>query len=318
MERKSDEHLRFRVGSNIYELNIRPEIEEFQINEFLSVKLEDDECVIYVNGKPFNQCSYILISVPKIDANIDLDCIDQFAEHYSTEHEKVKEIIDKRTELFAHASNLQAWYEHDYDTRILHSNLSFPLLKKLAAEGDLLARKVFKDEVVVRIASGYENVIIFLLKEDYLDIFSKEEFLLLFEENKKYFPKSLWVWLIKYLYKYDKILMCFLLQGLAVNLMIKGRIFKRAVIQEYILDKDAPNFLGKKYVRKSQVDIRKASHALQNGIWGTTRHSHTSTQWSMLDRSLRWSAYDIQSHKAACKALINTIKTTIGGWKKRA
>ena len=51
-------------------------------------------------------------------------------------HEQEHSLIDPETEFMGHCSNLQAWYEYDYDLRILHSSLSIPLLKKLAFLGD--------------------------------------------------------------------------------------------------------------------------------------------------------------------------------------
>ena len=39
--------------------------------------------------------------------------------------------INSEMEFWAHCSNIQAWAENNYDTQMLHSNLSFPLLKKL-------------------------------------------------------------------------------------------------------------------------------------------------------------------------------------------
>ena len=53
--------------------------------------------------------------------------------------------------------NLQVWAEMNYDTRILHRNLAFPLLKKLAQVGDPIAKKALKDEIAKRFLSG--NVI---------------------------------------------------------------------------------------------------------------------------------------------------------------
>lgn len=93
--------------------------------------------------------------------------------------------IDPEEEFQAHCSNIQAWAENEYDTRILHRNLSFPLLKRLYQEGDVVARKVFKDEVAQRVGMGNSNTILFLCIEGYLEVFNGEEFDCLLEENKK-------------------------------------------------------------------------------------------------------------------------------------
>ena len=89
--------------------------------------------------------------------------------------------IDSEVEFWAHCSNLQAWAENNYDTQMLHANLSFPLLKKLTIAGDPLAKEVFKMEILKRFKSGDLNVMTFLIKEGYLDYFEWEEYDLLFE-----------------------------------------------------------------------------------------------------------------------------------------
>jgi len=78
--------------------------------------------------------------------------------------------------------NLQVWAENGYDTRLLHRNIAFPLLNQLSKEGDLTAKKVFKEEIAVRFSSGHETVMNFLLEGKYLEILSKEEFDLVLSE----------------------------------------------------------------------------------------------------------------------------------------
>ena len=56
------------------------------------------------------------------------------------------------------------WYEHRYDTRLLHYNLSFSLLNELS-HYDPVAKSVFKEELVKRYGSGCENVVNFLRGE---------------------------------------------------------------------------------------------------------------------------------------------------------
>lgn len=70
-----------------------------------------------------------------------------------------------------------------YDSRLLHSNLSFPLLRKLAEAGDKTAKKVFKDEIAKRLEGGNVNVIKYLLIEGYLSFLNENEIMSL--ENDK-------------------------------------------------------------------------------------------------------------------------------------
>ena len=82
-------------------------------------------------------------------------------------------LFSKRARLFF---NLQTWVEHDYDTRLLHSNLAFPPLKKLTEAGDPAARRAFKCEIAKRYESGYPLVVEFLRMEGYPDYLSEDEF----------------------------------------------------------------------------------------------------------------------------------------------
>jgi len=72
--------------------------------------------------------------------------------------------------------NLQAWVEHNYDTRLLDSTLSFPLLQGLYEYGDPLAKKKFKEEIAKRFLSDNPVVSTYLAKEGFLDVFTNEEF----------------------------------------------------------------------------------------------------------------------------------------------
>lgn len=166
---------------------------EFVINEFLSLKLESDITVIYVTEEPFQQCKFLLLEIPVKDiTSLDyVKSIDEAAQELSRSLEPSDEFprvdqIPPETEFWGHCSNLQAWYENDYNTRLLHSNLAFPLLKKLTEAGDLLARKVFKDEIAKRYNSGIENVRKFLEKGNYLRFLTKEEFYSLIDTGNEY------------------------------------------------------------------------------------------------------------------------------------
>ena len=72
------------------------------------------------------------------------------------------------------------WYEEDYNTNIIHSNLAFPLLKKLTEVGDSNAKKVFKEEIARKLSSKTESTIKFLLEEEYYKFLTPEEFLTIF------------------------------------------------------------------------------------------------------------------------------------------
>ena len=153
---------------------------KFIINEFLSLRLIKDKTEIFINGRSFHQCKFLMINiqVDEIEHYDEIGSIDEAADILGWKYEGqegVKYEIDPETEFWGHCSNLQAWYENDYDTRLLHSNLSFPLLKKLTEIGDPVAKRVLKKEIVERFASGYPTTIACIFEEHLLDYLNGEE-----------------------------------------------------------------------------------------------------------------------------------------------
>ncbi|MFW9876510.1 MAG: leucine-rich repeat domain-containing protein [Candidatus Thorarchaeota archaeon] len=165
---------------------------EFKVNEYITVKLENNKTEIYVNKKKFNQCKKLLLNTP-IEGNFsskDILSTDELEErwHSSIYHSEPSEsnIPPPKTAFWGYCSNLQAWVENEYDTRLLNRRLAFSLLKKLIEAGDLVAKKVFKEEVIKRLKSGYSPVIKFLVEEKYLDYLSYEEIKVIFPEFVEY------------------------------------------------------------------------------------------------------------------------------------
>ncbi len=165
---------------------IKKEIKEFKINDYITLKLERNKTVIYVKNKKFLQCKYLLIDIP-IGEFKDFDkvsSIDDVSErlNHSLEKNINTELLEPEIEFWGHCSNMQAWAENLYDTRLLHSNLAFPLLKKLTDIGDPNAKRVFKDEIVERLMSGSSSVYQYLIQKNYLEYFNNEEIELLMEK----------------------------------------------------------------------------------------------------------------------------------------
>jgi len=185
---------------------------EYEINEFLALKLEEGKTQIYVNGKKFLQCTRLAITIPKQSIPIydSIDSIDEAADLYQKHlyqnkivegpnarvlRDEVHDITPEQ-EFWGHCSNLQAWYEHNYDTRLLHSNIAFHLLKALVDAGDPDAKRVFKTEIANRFESGYPNTIISIFAARLIDYFSPEEKKQLIQYN---FPV-----ILKYIEKISK------------------------------------------------------------------------------------------------------------------
>ncbi|MFW9895303.1 MAG: hypothetical protein ACFFD7_05820 [Candidatus Thorarchaeota archaeon] len=180
-------YIRNRDKPKVTEKEVYPVEREFRINEYITLKLIKGKTVIYVAEEPFHQCKYLLLNLTNKDfSKFDkIDSIDEALEIYNKidkTHERNHGLIDPESEFIGHCSNLQAWYEHDYDLRILHSSLSIPLLKKIAFLGDKKAIMRLKESIATRIASKNYNTVIFYLNEQYLSLFSNEELEVLFED----------------------------------------------------------------------------------------------------------------------------------------
>ncbi|MFX1258770.1 MAG: Rab family GTPase [Promethearchaeota archaeon] len=153
---------------------------EFRINKYLTLRLQNARTNIYVGDKLFSQCKFLLLNIPcdNIENYDEIESIDEAAEKLDKSMEvsgSYKCNILPETEFWGHCSNLQAWYENAYDTRILHRNLAFPLLKALVKVGDPLAKKVFKEEIALRLESGYPSVVLYLINQGYLKYLNQEE-----------------------------------------------------------------------------------------------------------------------------------------------
>ncbi|MFW9989699.1 MAG: tetratricopeptide repeat protein [Candidatus Odinarchaeota archaeon] len=166
--------------------------QEYQINDYLTLKLEDKATNIYINGKQFIQCKYLLLKIPvdMVRNFDDIESIDEAAERLNSDLEfqsKNKIKISPETEFWAHCSNLQVWTEYNYNPRLLHSNLAFPLLNALTDAGDPIAKEVFKQEIKLRFESFNPSTQQCLIEIGYLDYFNKEEreelFKLILDEN---------------------------------------------------------------------------------------------------------------------------------------
>jgi hypothetical protein len=146
----------------------------FSLNELIDLRYEDGRTKIYINNQYFSMCMALILRIPVSKAeDRSFMNIDDY-EDYKTNHSEIVK-LDPITEFWGHCSNMEAWVENDYNSSILRYNLSFPLLKKLCEEGDIVAERVFKEEVAIRLKSSHDNVILFLIKGNYLDFYSIDE-----------------------------------------------------------------------------------------------------------------------------------------------
>ncbi|MHA1239229.1 MAG: hypothetical protein ACTSQU_00420 [Promethearchaeota archaeon] len=158
-------------------------VKEFEISKLLKLKLENNKTTIYINRVKIIQCKYLLLNnLEYSNGNDEINSrklsIDEKSKNLNHSLELINEYlydISPEVEFWAHCSNLQAWYEHSYNTHLLHSNLSFPLLKRLVHAGDSVAKKVFTDEIMKRFREGNIIVMAFLIIGGFLDELSLED-----------------------------------------------------------------------------------------------------------------------------------------------
>jgi small GTP-binding protein len=170
---------------------------EYFINDYLTLRLENNRTNIYVRGKIFSHCKYLLLNIDKNDTEKydKIESIDEAAEKLDDSMHRggyQKYSLCPETEFWGHCSNIQAWYENKYDTRLLHRNLAFPLLEALVKAADPLAKKVLKEEIAQRLESGYPSVILYLINQNYLCYLTHEELETIFENPN--FQKNLAKW----------------------------------------------------------------------------------------------------------------------------
>lgn len=161
---------------------------KFSINDHLELRLENSKTNIYVNNNLFIQCKYLLLnaSIEEIDNLNDINSIDEAVVNLNrsfefSRHDKIT--ISPKVQFWGHCSNLQAWYENTYNSCLIHSNLAFPLLRKLTEAGDLLAKKAFKEEIAKRFENGHLGTVQFFVYNNYLNFLNKVELECLFEQS---------------------------------------------------------------------------------------------------------------------------------------
>lgn len=155
-------------------------MKKFVINDYITLKLEDGLTNIYISGELFIQSKYLLLNIPvkQVKEFDKIESMDQVADILTWTDGAQAGIgytIEPESEFWGHCSNLQAWYEHGYDTRLLHSSLAFPLLKKLEEVGDPLAREIFREEILSRFESGYPTVIAYLVETRLLRYLNRDQ-----------------------------------------------------------------------------------------------------------------------------------------------
>ncbi len=159
--------------------------EECRISEHITLKLEGGTTNLYIDGKLVNYCKRLVINTTldglPVEPDEKWDSVDDMARGHGTiykgagyEREVQDCKIDPQTEFDAHCSAIHAWYALDYNSRAIHSNLAFPLLKALVDAGDVVAKTVFLNEIVDRIETGSPSTIQVLVETQMFDYVPRE------------------------------------------------------------------------------------------------------------------------------------------------
>lgn len=149
----------------------------FQINNLVDLRLIKNKTYIYINNKRFVQCFNVLFNIgsDKGGRSEDIKNMDEASHRLRGGYSGWFTRISPEEEFMAHCSNIQAFFENDLNTDLLHSDIAFPLLRKLVSVGYKPAEGIFNKEIVKRYNEGTWETRWFLKSEGYLKYLNKEE-----------------------------------------------------------------------------------------------------------------------------------------------
>jgi len=162
---------------------------EFQINEFLTVKLKKRGPKIYIKGKEFDyrlfhrDCETLfLMHARPLPEDVQYSSIDEyfqlvgwgqydvFGEWAEGSHGGYILSVDRKTEYWGCCSNLQAWAENDYNPNLLRYCVAAPLLKALTDAGDPIALNEYKGIIKEKaLSKHWINELEYIADLKYLD-----------------------------------------------------------------------------------------------------------------------------------------------------
>jgi hypothetical protein len=149
----------------------------FKINDLVDLRLIKNETYIYIENKRFIQCLNVLfnVGVDKDNKDENIRTMDEASQIARRRYSQWFTRISPEEEFMAHCSNIQAFFENNLNTDLLHSDIAFPLLKKLVSSGYKPAEGVFNKEIIKRYNEGTWRTRLFLKSEGYLKYLNREE-----------------------------------------------------------------------------------------------------------------------------------------------
>lgn len=99
---------------------------EYRVNEHITLKLENEKTVIYIDEERFRHCKALIFNFPKEDNTFleDIESIDELIEGADEIlEESVRRILTPEEEFWGHCSTLQAFAENNYNTNLMGGNI---------------------------------------------------------------------------------------------------------------------------------------------------------------------------------------------------
>ncbi|TXT55577.1 MAG: hypothetical protein BAJALOKI2v1_650025 [Promethearchaeota archaeon] len=188
-------------------------LKTFKVNKYITLKLEDQKTNIYVNGKLFRICKLVRYYYDK-ESGYDNSI---FKKWYGHEEEFIENSWGSYTSLmkgtkrefflasfafWVHCSNIQAWAEFGYNDKLMDNKFAFSLLKKLADEGDMIARKRISKMILDKFKTGIFMLTMFLLEEGFVKYLDDDEIdaILSWADKEEYFFTN-YIFLLKEILK---------------------------------------------------------------------------------------------------------------------
>lgn len=149
--------------------------------------MERGHIAVLVGGEPYRHCRFLAIHIPT-EAAREYDVIDSIDEamelaakasggYQSLEQRSLREEarLSDKERFWGHYSNLSAWAEHDYDLRLIHSNLGIGLAKRLVEAGERRALPALKRGIMENLRKGRLATLLMHIDKGTFDMLNEEE-----------------------------------------------------------------------------------------------------------------------------------------------
>jgi len=136
-------------------------VQDYIINEFLSVKSEGSTWDIYISNLKVEKRRYTIYNISPKEI-IESEEIPS-ADWYFSDGTIVEAEFTNVCEI------LEIWYKNRYDTSLLNKEGAFPLLRLLYIAGDPVANEVFLSEIEKRIKTNHPPTMAYLVEFGFID-----------------------------------------------------------------------------------------------------------------------------------------------------